>query len=65
MTLSKKIKQLRIATAHKIDYEDRFSCLKFPCKILPNLPLPKGGDRGFPLWKRGIKGDFMMILLIY
>jgi hypothetical protein len=32
-------------------------------KIPPNLPLPKGGNRRFPLWKRGIKGDFMMILL--
>ena len=41
-------------------------------KILPCLPLPasgrrktpKGGDVSFPLWKRGIEGDFMVILLI-
>jgi len=25
---------------------------------------PKGGDVSFPLWKRGIEGDFMVILLI-
>jgi hypothetical protein len=25
---------------------------------------PKGGDVSFPLWKRGIEGDFMAILLI-
>jgi len=34
-------------------------------KIPPHLPFPKGGNRVFPLWKRGIKGDFMMILLVY
>jgi hypothetical protein len=41
-------------------------------KIPPYLPLPasgrrktpKGGDVSFPLWKRGIEGDFMVILLI-
>jgi hypothetical protein len=25
---------------------------------------PKGGDVSFPPWKRGIEGDFMVILLI-
>jgi hypothetical protein len=33
-------------------------------KIPPRLPFPKGGDVSFPLWKRGIEGDFMVILLI-
>jgi hypothetical protein len=30
---------------------------------MPNH-FPKGGDVSFPLWKRGIEGDFMVILLI-
>jgi hypothetical protein len=30
---------------------------------MPN-PFPKGGDISFPLWKRGIEGDFIVILLI-
>jgi len=25
---------------------------------------PKGGEVSFPLWKRGIEGDFMVIFLI-
>jgi hypothetical protein len=33
-------------------------------KIPPILPFTKGGEGGFPLWKRGIKGDFTVILLI-
>jgi len=37
-----------------------FSALKIP----PYLPLSKGGDYAFPLRKRGMKGDFMVILLI-
>ena len=32
------------------------------CKILPNLPLPKGGIT--PLWKSGARGDFLMIMSI-
>ena len=43
----------------------QLGCLKFPCKIPPDLPLPKGGDNHFPLWKRGIKGDFIITPLIY
>jgi len=30
---------------------------------MPNH-FPKGGDISFPLWKRGIEGDFIVILLI-
>jgi len=30
---------------------------------MPNH-FPKGGDAIFPLWKRGIEGDFMVIFLI-
>jgi hypothetical protein len=29
-------------------------------KIPPNLPFPKGGTIS-PLWKRGARGDFMVI----
>jgi hypothetical protein len=41
-----------------------------PCLPFPSGPealsgqRPKGGDVSFPLWKRGIEGDFMAILLI-
>jgi len=45
-----------------------FSALKIPpCLPLPasgRRKTPKGGDVSFPLWKRGIEGDFMVILLI-
>jgi len=42
---------------------------KILCKIPPNLPLPKGGDRASPFviiflpeaGKRGIKGDFEIV----
>jgi hypothetical protein len=50
-----------------------FSCLKSSRKIPPDLPSLKEGDRGFPFGnlfpvldrQKGMKGDFMMILLIY
>jgi hypothetical protein len=32
------------------------------CKIPPNLPLPKGGIT--PLWQRGERGDFPMLVSI-
>jgi hypothetical protein len=31
-------------------------------KIPPNLPLPKGGNT--PLWQRGGRGDFPMVMSI-
>jgi hypothetical protein len=37
----------------------------YPFKIPPTLPLIKGGDQNFPLWKRGIKGDFWGFFVIF
>jgi hypothetical protein len=35
-----------------------------PASFFPPGQRPKGGDVSFPLWKRGIEGDFMVILSI-
>ena len=35
-----------------------------PASLFPPGQRPKGGNVSFPLWKRGIEGDFMVILLI-
>jgi hypothetical protein len=38
--------------------------LRLPLPASGRKKTPKGGDISFLLWKRGIEGDFMMILLI-
>ena len=37
----------------------------YPFKFPPTLPLIRGGDQNFPLWKRGIKGDFWGFSVIF